>query len=339
MATDLAALAARLAEQTQQYPFKVWGFGEGIALEALWEASHILGDARWAGFVNGIFERWLAREPRLTEADHSAPGELLLTVYEARHDSRLLALARGLAAHMQSLPVELDSGARLHRPQHPDYHDYLYVDCMEVDAPFLCKLAVVTGETALYADAARQILGYSALLFDQDAGLFNHQYDRATGRINGAFWGRGNGWALLGLLKTLRLLPVDHPAYAPILTHYQRLAGALAAQQSSDGTWPTVIDRPETYAEASLPAMFGWGLAQGIRHGLLSPEYTPVVRRAWEAVAARLGDGLLPGVSIATPPGDAAHYNRIATGAGYPWGQGPALLLCLTRLTAPELFA
>lgn len=339
MATDLVALAARLAEQTQHYPFKVWGFGEGIALEALWEASHVLGDSRCAEFVSGIFARWLAREPRLTEADHSAPGELLLTVYEATRDDRLLALARDLAAHMQGLPVEPGSGARLHRPQHPDYHDYLYVDCMEVDAPFLCKLAAVTGEPALYDDAARQILGYCALLFDQDAGLFNHQVDRATGRVNGAFWGRGNGWALLGLLKTLRLLPVDHPAYAPILTHYQRLAGALAAHQASDGTWPTVIDRPATYAEASLPAMFGWGLAQGIRHGLLSPEVAPVVRRAWAAVAARLDDGLLPGVSVATPPGDAAHYDRIITGAGYPWGQGPALLLCLTRLTAPEVFA
>jgi rhamnogalacturonyl hydrolase YesR len=339
MPADLIAFALRIAQQTQAYPFKVWGFGEGIALEALWETGHFLGAEDCTRFVADVFKRWLARQPRLTEADHSAPGELLLTLYEASGDPHLLTLARELAAHMQALPVDAASGARFHRPQHPDYHDYLYVDCMEVDAPFLCKLAAVTGDTRLYDDGARQILAYSTLLVDPETGLFYHQYDRTTGRTNGAFWGRGNGWALLGLLKTLRLLPPDHAGYAPILALYRALAEALAARQNPDGTWPTVLDQPATYAEASLPAMFGWGLAQGVRHGLLPDTTKPVIGRAWRAVESRLADGLLPGVSIATPPGNTAHYDRIVTGTGYPWGQGPALLLYLTRRQFPELFA
>jgi hypothetical protein len=48
-------------------------------------------------------------------------------------------------------------------------------------------------------------------------------------------------------------------------------------------------------------------------------------------MVARMTDGLLEGVSIATPPGTAAHYNSIETGGGYPWGQGPSLLFALAH--------
>jgi unsaturated rhamnogalacturonyl hydrolase len=315
-----------------EYPFKVWGFGEGIALEALWQASERLNAPEYRRFVLNRFEDWLQREPRLVEADHSAPGSLLLTAYEATRDERYLKLALDLAAHMMALP-QASTKARLHRPQHPDYSSYLYVDCMEVDAPFFCHLAAVTGEAGYHDFAAEQILGYAALLFDDAAGLFYHQYDGQTQRVNGTFWGRGNGWALLGLLKTIRQLPETHPAYTQAAGLFTRLAASLARLQHGDGSWSTVLDQPDTYREASLPAMFGYGIREGIAAGLLPKSYAPVADRAWEAVQHALTpDGLLQGVSVATPPGDAAHYNQIATGSGFPWGQGPALLFALTAL-------
>ena len=61
---------------------------------------------------------------------------LLVTAYQETGDARYLERARELAQHMLGLPRTVHDAA-LHRPQHPDYHDYLYVDCMEVDGPFL----------------------------------------------------------------------------------------------------------------------------------------------------------------------------------------------------------
>lgn len=328
MTSDLLQIK-RIAEQIIAYPYKVWGFGEGIALEALWEAADLLEETRYKQFLLDLFEQWLKRP--LVEADHSAPGMLLLMAYEDTLDTRYLERAIALAEHMRALP-EAKTGAALHRPQHPDYHDFLYVDCMEVDAPFLCKLAQVTGEN-VYAEAAvRQLSGYSALLQDQTSGLFYHQYNAVTDQINGAFWGRGNGWALLGLLKTLLLLSPEHPEYTHIKAIFARLVDALAKCQLADGTWSTVLNQPETYAEASLPAMFGYGVGVGMQTGLLDKKYETLVQKAWNAMNARLEDGLLRGVSIATPPGDAPHYNSIATSSGFPWGQGPALLFCLSQL-------
>ena len=317
-----------MAEHTMAYPYKVWGFGEGIALEGLWDASEVAQELNYQQFVLDLFEQWLKRP--LVEADHSAPGMLLLLAYEYTLDTRFLDRALALAEHMQALPQD-KTGAAFHRPEHPDYHDFLYVDCMEVDAPFLCKLAAVTGDTAYYEAAVKQILGYSALLQDDETRLFYHQYNGATGQVNGAVWGRGNGWALLGLLKTLLLLPHNHPEYAHIKAIFTRLVDVLTMCQLSSGAWSTVLNQPETYAEASLPAMFGYGIQVGMQNGLLDGNYKSVVQKAWDAMNTHLEDGLLKDVSIATPPGDAAHYNRIVTGTGFPWGQGPALLFALNR--------
>jgi unsaturated rhamnogalacturonyl hydrolase len=328
----LLELMHNIARRTMEYPYKIWGFGEGIALEALWEAGQALHEPAYQQFVVGLLERWLAREPRLVEADHSAPGGLLLTVYNATQDARYLDLALDLARHMRALP-QASTGARLHRPQHPNYASFLYVDCMEVDAPFFCQLAAMTGDNAFYDYAAEQLLGYTALLFNKERGLFYHQYNNVTGQVNGSFWGRGNGWALLGCLKTLKQLPSTHPSYMQIGTIFDQLAASLARLQHEDGSWSTVLDHPETYREGSLPAMFGYAILDGIAADHLPESCALVAEHAWEAVERSLTpDGLLHNVSVATPPGDAPHYNQIATGADYPWGQGPALLFALARM-------
>lgn len=327
MNTDLVHA---IATQTMRYPFKVWGFGEGIALEALWQAGEQLAVSAYQQFVQAQFERWLAREPHIVEADHSAPGMLLLDLYESSGDERLWQLAQRLHAHMASLPTDSISGARYHRPQHETFASYLYVDCVEVDAPFLAKLGHVTGNAAYYDEAVQQIEGYAALLQNDVSGLFYHQFDHRTRQTNGAFWGRGNGWALLGLVKTLMLLPTSHAGYSVLRHRLERLIGALSQTQKADGAWSTVLDQPQTYEEASLPAMFSAGITLARQASLVEACYQTVADRAYGWLVTHVtSDGLLQGVSIATPPGNASHYDSISTGTGYPWGQGPLLLATL----------
>lgn len=317
----------RIAERTMTYPFKVWGFGEGIALEALWDAASVLDEPEYHDFVLSLLDRWLQRP--LQEPDHSAPGMLLLMAYEATSDARYLERAVTLAEYMHDLPRTL-SGAAYHRPTHADYHHFIYVDCMEVDAPFLCKLALVTQDDTYRAAAIQQLHAYSQHLQDDETGLFYHQYDGKSQTVNGAFWGRGNGWALLGLVKTLLLLPTNHPQRQPVQARLRRLVAALVRLQAASGGWHTVLDDPSTYEEASLPAMFGYGIHIALTHSLIPDDCSETVQRARAAMDARLRDGTLHGVSVATPPGNAAHYNGIVIGAGFPWGQGPALLFALT---------
>lgn len=331
---ELITRCYAIADQTLAYPYKIWGFGESIGLEAVWMAGDLLNRPDYQDRVNDLLAGWLEREPPIREEDHSAPGIVLLDAYDSGGDARYLSLAKQLADHMHALPAETSTNARFHRPAHPDYHHFIYVDCMEIDAPFLCRLAQVTGDGQFYDRGAEQILAYCRLLQDEQAGLFYHQFDGERGAVNGAFWGRGCGWAFLGLIKTLILLPREHRSYSELHQRLNRLADALAQHQLDNGAWPTVFDHPSSYRESSLSAMFCAGFDQAIRADLLSETFQSTADSAWGALLDRLNDdGLLHGVSIATPPGDADHYETIATGSGFPWGQGPALLACLGRLT------
>ncbi len=314
-----------VARHILSYPYRIWGYGEGIALEALIHAGDHLNEPRYLAFVSDLMTQWLAARQDVPYADHVAPGSALLMVYERTRAPALLDRARALADLYGRMP-RIAGDARLHRPDHADFHAYVYVDCMDFDAPFLCHLARVTGEARYFDLAVECLLGHAHVLWDDAHGLFYHLYDAEADRVNGAFWGRGNGWASLGMVGTLERLPLDHPGYGEIAKLYRRHITALVAAQTSDGNWHTVLDDAATYLEGSLPPMFYCSLVRGMKLGALSEDHWPAAALAGQAFRARLDDsGCLLDVSQASPPGTAAHYAAIPTGGPYPWGQGPAL--------------
>jgi len=316
---------ASVSRHILAYPYKLWGYGEGIALEALLAASDHLRAPMYLEFVSGLMEQWIAARTEIPFTDHVAPGKALLMVYQRTARPELLARAIALGDFFRGLPTTAH-GARLHRPDHPDFAQYVYVDCMDFDAPFLAMLGGVTGNRAYTDRAVDCLLGHARVLWDADRHLFYHLYDAGRNRVNGAFWGRGNAWASLGMIATLETLALDHPRYANIAQLYQQHMSALIALQTAEGEWHTVLDRADTYLEGSRPAMFYCALMRGIRRGLIERTHLDSAWRAWHALTRRLdANGVLQRVSFATPPGDAAHYATIATGANCPWGQGPLL--------------
>jgi unsaturated rhamnogalacturonyl hydrolase len=325
-------LPEALARTTRRYPFKIWGFGESIAMEGLLAAG---GEHHaWAAELIG---RW-AHTAGPLGADplaHVAPGVPLLQVYEATGDPVLLARARQLATVLTGLRPGAH-GARIHRPDLAGWEHEVWVDCLHLDGPFLAMLARVTGEPDWFDHAADLLLTHARVLQDDRTGLFSHGFDDAAGRANGVHWGRGQGWALLGLADTIAMLPDGHPARPEVAQRLAALVGGLAATEAAPGVWHTVVDAPATYREPSVGAFVALGVGRALRHGLVAREYAPLVRRAWEATAAGITpDGALAGVSDATPVGAAAaHYGGRGRGV-FPWGQGPALLAALR--VAPQV--
>jgi rhamnogalacturonyl hydrolase YesR len=103
-----------------------------------------------------------------------------------------------------------------------------------------------------------------------------------------AAWGRGNGFAALGLALTLSELPRDTEAYAHVLQGYRSLMAALLPLQTRDGLWRNVVDYPGAYAEFSGTAMIGFAMQRGIRRGWLTRrEYGAAVDAAWLAINSR----------------------------------------------------
>ena len=322
----------RVAERTASYPFRCWGFGEAIAMLGLLAASRASRDDRYRAVVVGAFDRWWDTcGRRLSFADHVTPGVPLLML--ARDDPKWMPAALALARLYETFPHE--RGIPIHRPDLESWASEVWVDCLYTDGAFLALLGRVTDNRAWQDLAAEQTLAYVNVLWDEDAGLFCHGYDAASGRANAIHWGRGNGWALLGLVDLLRFLHADHAARPRLLAVVRRQIHTLAALQDPGGHWHTVLDHRDTNLESSVAAMMAWVLPQAVRSGIVPDAVTAAGDKAFEAAMTAVDDtGGLTGVSEATPAGDLSTYASRSTGV-YPWGQGPLLLALADRL-APD---
>ena len=152
-------------------------------------------------------------------------------------------------------------------------------------------------------DAASDLLVDYAARLQRSDGIFIHATE-------GPFaWGRGNGFAALGLMETLTALPERHPRHDALLAIYRRHMTALKAHQSPDGMWREVIDEPGAYREETATAMLLTAMARGIRLGWIDDTFTPFVERAWHGLAAHVAeDGTLVDVCTGTGSGPTRRY-------------------------------
>lgn len=123
-------------------------------------------------------------------------------------------------------------------------------------------------------------------------------------------WGRGNGFALLGVTEALTYLPATWSDRARVLEIYRTHVAALAKLQSDDGSWRQVVDEPASYRELTVTAMTTAAMARGIRLGWIDRAiYRPIVDRGWTAVAARVNaDGTVKNVCSGTGVGPTKEY-------------------------------
>jgi rhamnogalacturonyl hydrolase YesR len=335
VARDLPELITTMAHATMSYPFKIWGFGESIAMEAL-----ICAGGESGRLAVNLVTEWARHHDPLVgnPLAHVAPGvPLLLLVERGVTDHEPLFRSAHELATVLSSNVVGQHGAQIHRPDLEGWEHEVWVDCMHLDGPFLSLLARMSGDDTHAHLAADVLLSHARVLQDERSGLFSHGFDDAAGKPNHVHWGRGQGWALLGLLDTAANLPDAHSTQEEIRQRLIALVQGLAATEAAPGAWHTVVDAPETYLESSVSAFVALGVRRGIASSILPPMWFELAKRAWDSTLSSLSDdGFLLDVSDATPVGpNAAHYGSRDRGS-YPWGQGPALLAAVERLRIPD---
>ena len=258
----MTATIQAVADVTMRWNYRVWGFGEAIALRALLRAGDLLDQPAYGGFVYGILRSWLGRGVANSNEDHVGAGRELVAMYRRTGDGQFLDAARRLAALNRGFPCG-PNGARCHRSDTPGWRHQIWVDCMDIDGPFLGELAVATGEDRYFDQAVDELLGYARTL-QSDGGLMFHGFERDCG-CNGTKWARGNGWALMGLVDTLALLPPTHEAWEELHQRTVALVDALAAAQGECGLWHTVIDDPSTSPRINARGDDGLCPVRGVR--------------------------------------------------------------------------
>ena len=338
-------LLSKAADALIAYPFTGWNYGDSVGFEGLLAASELLDDPRYFGFAHGFIRSWAARGGEYRELDNTAPGHAMCAVCERTDDRLILDAARGLARFLVGRPmvsgvyaafaraplIEPYDGSSLGEDEREllaDPGPGVFVDCMHFDPPFLVHLGRLCSDAELIDAGAEQALAAVRLLQDPETGIFNHFYLERTGRRYGYGWSRGQGWALLGLLDVLELLPDGHSCLEPLVEAVGVLARGLAATQDRSGHWPALVDDPGAVLEPSASLFFAAGLGRGVRLGLLSGGMQEVAERAFAAGLDAVDDDcIVRRVSQAVWASTArGHYLAVPTGDAVPWGQGPLLL-------------
>ncbi len=352
---------AVVAESLLQLPYETWNFGDSVAFDAMLRAADTLGDPRFAAFAHGWARSWATRARPYRRLDCTAPGHAMVRMAVDFHDQVLLDALVGLADYLLTRPTiggvfATWESSPLMKPYgpatlterevallaHPPAG--VFLDCLHFDPPFFTALGVATGNESYVSTGIAQAVGYVDLLQNR-TGLFDHF---VLDGVDGAFgpgWGRGQGWALLGLLDVLDALRAagktqaagDKPGRetSVLSTATRDLITAMVQLQRPDGHWPAVVSVPGSGDEFSTAAFMATGMARAAAAGIVPlAEIASCVTRARAAVAAGIGpDGTLSSVSAAvmacTEP---THYQHVPRGFRVPWGQGPALL-ALTEAT------
>jgi rhamnogalacturonyl hydrolase YesR len=244
---------------------------------------------------------------------------------------RLTSLAGALAFH-DAWTIERDASAQKVAMEVAAFMTGAPGDSIKfatgwTDDMFMASAVLSRVGLAPHLDLVHRLLTDYAKRLQRPDGLFVHA-------ANGPHaWGRGNGFALLGVTEALTYLPPAWTGRAPVLEIYRRHVAALVTHQSDDGSWRQVVDEPASYRELTVTAMTVAALARGIARGWIDrAAYEPIVNRGWAAVAARVNaDGTVKDVCSGTGAGETKEYylNRPVVNGADDRGGAMALLAAI----------
>ncbi|MCX6712891.1 MAG: glycoside hydrolase family 88 protein [Candidatus Vogelbacteria bacterium] len=218
------------------------------------------------------------------DANNVLKGMILLSVYEKTHNGRYLKGAKNLAEQKVFQSRHLSDGGMVHAGG-----DQLWADTLYMVGPFLGRLGKATGDQKYFAEGAKQFIVHADHLQDSATGLFHHAWDQSSGIIP-AYWGRANGWAIMGLVTFLEYLPENYPDRPALLSILNKQAEALAKNQNSAGLWYQILDRPtekKNWTETSGSSMFTYALARAVHKGFLAASYQTTAEKGWKGLETK----------------------------------------------------
>ena len=246
-------------------------------------------------------------------------------------DARYLDYARAIVGFMENSAARTPDGAFIPHPPALE----VWIDVCYFTAPAIALLGRISGDAAMIERAADQMIVHRNHLADSQSGLFWHVAYIDRNSHSPCLWARGNSWfsiaapQVIAEIEAARLL-------RPLAVKIDRIREALAIQlnkvvslQDESGLWHTVIDRGDSYLEASAAAGFALALGRALATGLPRLDEASAreaYSRALGAICAKVDShGAFTGVSQQTPPGDFDFYNSIEVGTA-PFATGVCLM-------------
>jgi len=344
--TDLSTPVKTAGVDNREGEFNDWSYSMGVVLAAMLQVTEVTGDTTFQDYTFKNFDfifthlpyfrkqaaqfgpqnRGYGRMIDMRELDHcGAIGAALLKANAKRADARYKEGIDLAATHILTRQLRLPDGT-LARPRPVALA--LWIDDAYMSIPFLAQLGKTTGEQKYFDDAARQVIGMSARLFNRENGLFDHSWFADMDDDARFYWGRGGGWAMMAMAELLSVMPESHSDRGKVLEIFRRGARGAAETQGSLGLWHQLLDRTDSYLETSASAMFTFAIARGVNRGWLPTSYGPVAQSGWRALDQRIRpDGQIEGICVGTTAAyDAVYYYHRPTDLKAMQGYGPTLM-------------
>ena len=215
------------------------------------------------------------------------------------------------------------------------YGWWTWIDAIQMAMPAYMQAYKITGDKK-YRDHAMQMYRWSRNecgggLFNEKDGLWWRDadyvppYKEPDGKD--CYWSRGNGWVYAALVRCMNQLDQKDPAYKELKKDFLMMSKGLLACQREDGFWnPSLVSSNYAMTETSGTALFLYGMAWGIRNGLLkAKDYRDACDRAWAAMEKTSvhSDGFLgwmQGTGKDPSDGQPLSYNRVPDFEDYGTG-------------------
>lgn len=174
--------------------------------------------------------------------------------------------------------------------------DWSWVDALQMAMPVFARLGVMYKDDR-YLEKMYQMYMHTKTIHG-DKGLYNPveklwwrdkdfdpPYITSTGK--NCYWSRGDGWVVAALVRVLEILPKNAPHREEYEKTYLEMMQALPPLQRQDGFWNVSLMDENDFGGKELTgtALFTYGMAWGINHGLLSKkQYLPIIAKATNAM-------------------------------------------------------
>jgi unsaturated rhamnogalacturonyl hydrolase len=189
----------------------------------------------------------------------------------------------------------------------------LWADDLYMSVPFLARMGKLTGDKKYFDFAIKQVENFNRYIYDPTTGLYLHAFYNDANTNGVARWGRCNGWVALAQADLINNLPANHPKRAELIKLLLRQIIGFSRYQDISGMWHQLLDKPDSYEESSVTAMFVYTVAKAVNEGWISPRYISIAQNGWEALSKKVtSDGQVPDICIGTSINEDIryYYNR-----------------------------
>ncbi|MBT9385914.1 glycoside hydrolase family 88 protein [Pseudooceanicola sp. CBS1P-1] len=309
-----------------------WEWTHGIGLYGLFKYWQLTGNAPAMQIIRDWFADRLAEGTPTKNINTVAPFLTLAELHALDPDPANVPYLETWAEWIMAEMPKTRVGGLQHIVYNSVNDQQMWDDTLMMSVLPLARIGQVLNRPAYVEEAKYQFLVHAQYLMDTQTGLWFHGWtSEGNHNFARALWARGNSWITIAIPEFIEML--DLPESDPIRRHLvallARQAETLKATQGESGLWPTLLDDPESYEEASATAGFAYGLMKAARLRLLPADYREVAERAVQGVIANITpEGELRNVSFGTAMGSDLEYYRQIPLTSMPYGQAMAMF-CL----------